>query len=526
MAADNKKTFEAEVLVKGVFEGDGITKAIDLTDQLKESINKINREGGIKADSEGLKSLRKAVKEVQSALGDGGKKGKGIFGGIFDGFKSFDGKSIIGLATSIGALVIGIKSLKDAIVQAYNLFKSAERIKADLMRSGYSKAEAESAYGFLRNIPRANGSVGLERNVDAFSYLASKKNLTGGDPAIKSLVLLNSFLSDYSSPSLAYSGDLQGTIERLSLFSNDLNYMAQVLDYADRFNEATSESFDNYIKMVEQIAGYSAGKANPKEIFESATRAVKGFGTYSSYEKVFEAAKGFTEGSELGKTLQALLSESGKPFHSFAKMMEYYGGDVNKALRILLETVSSASSKGNLTGAENILLKDLVFTPMQLEQIKGFLSNKNNAEIKTKGIIERGSILNANMPMEVNEQKVQRIKDNVAKSLTGESIMDEKEFQKLKFNPQTSSMLLGTSYSQYIQQEIEKQKKEIKDTYETFKAMIPETNFSGKNANIYNNNNTFNIQSTDPYKAAEEVMEQMQELTGQQMQTRRVTPLN
>ena len=103
--------------------------------------------------------------------------------------------------------MIGIKSLKDAIVQAYGLFKNAERIKADLIRSGYTKEEAENAYRFVREIPTTQDKAGLDRNVEAYSYLASKRNLIGGKDAIEKMVKLNSFLSDFSSSSLEYSGD-------------------------------------------------------------------------------------------------------------------------------------------------------------------------------------------------------------------------------------------------------------------------------------------------------------------------------
>lgn len=524
MASENSKTYEANLVIKGVFEGEDLRKALDITEELEKYIRKINSNGGVKVDVQNLKDLQEAAKKIKTDLGLAGKAGKGSFGGIFDRFKGFDGKSIFGLATSIGALIIGIKSLKDAIVQAYGLFKNAERIKADLIRSGYTKEEAESAYRFVRETPTAYDKAGLDRNVEAYSYLASKKNLIGGKDAIEKIVRFNSYLSDYSTSSLAYSGDLQGTVERLSVFSNDLNRMAEIMDYSADFNNATGESFENYLKLVEQMSEYSAGKASPREIFEAATRTMKGFDTYERYSKVFEAVKGFTAGSELGKTLQALLSETGKPFHSFEKMMEYYGGDVNEALRVLLETINSASEKGNLTGAQNIMLKDLILSPANLKLANEFLSKDKFKGVEVKGVIENTKYLLSKMSYELRELQAQRAKRGVGTILTEEGRLTEKEFDQMKIK----AGYLGT-YKDYLKRHDRDVEAQMKENEETADVLLRGANYQRnmeaqmkkneesaelKGSNYQDNRNinienTFNIQNKDPKETAEEVSQTM-----------------
>lgn len=502
MASENSKTYEANLVIKGVFEGADLRKAVDITEELEKYIRKINSNGGVKVDVQNLKDLQEAAKKIKTDLGFAGKAGKGSFGGIFDGFKGFDGKSIFGLATSIGALIIGIKSLKDAIVQAYGLFKNAERIKADLIRSGYTKAEAESAYRFVRETPTTYDKAGLDRNVEAYSYLASKKNLIGGKDAIEKIVRFNSYLSDFSSSSLAYSGDLQGTVERLSVFSNDLNRMAEIMNYSADFNNATGESFENYLKLVEQMSEYSAGKASPKEMFEAATRTMKGFDTYERYSKVFEAVKGFTAGSELGKTLQALLSETGKPFHSFEKMMEYYGGDVNEALRVLLETINSASAKGNLTGAQNIMLKDLILSPANFKLANEFLSKDKFKGVEVKGVIENTKDLLQNMSTQVQEFQLQQAKRGVGTSLTEEGFLTKEQFKQM----QIKVGYMG-SYETYVERYFKNMDAKIKETREIVDRLLGGANYQdNRNINI---ENTFNIQNNSPEKTAVEVSQTM-----------------
>jgi hypothetical protein len=509
MASESSKTYEAHLVIKGVFEGADLREAVDMTEALEKHIRKIKADGGIKVDVQNLKDLQKAAKKIREDLGLNNKGGKGAFGGIFDGFKGFDGKSIFGLTTSIGALIIGIKSLKDAIIQAYGLFKNAERIKADLIRSGYTKAEAESAYQFVREIPTANNNEGLNRNVEAYSYLVSKKNLTGGKDAIEKLVQFNSVLSDFSTSSLAYSGDLQSTVERLSVFSKDLNRMAEIMNYSADFNKATGESFENYLKLVEQMSEYSLGKASPKEMFESATRAMKGFGTYAEYDKIFGSVKGFTSGSELGKTLQALLSANGKPFHSFEKMMEYYGGDVNKVLEILLETINSASAKGNLTGAQNIALKDLILSPMDLKRANTYLSKEKFKGVEARGVIENAKDFLSNMPNEVRELEIQRIKRGVGTKLTKEGIPTKTQYQ----NMQASSGLgaYPLPYENYVEQYYRNMETQMKKTKESVNKLFEGAQYQdNRNINI---ENTFNIQNKDPKKTAVEFVLTMDQET-------------
>lgn len=509
MASENNKTFQADLVVRGVFEGADLRQAVDITEELEKYIRKINSNGGVRVDVQNLKELQEAAKKIKTDLGLTGKSGKGSFGGIFDGFKGFDGKSFLGLTTSIGGLIIGIKSLKDAIVQAYGLFKNAERIKADLIRSGYTKEEAENAYRFVREIPTIQDEAGLDRNVEAYSYLASKKNLIGGKDAIEKIVRFNSVLSDFSSSSLAYSGDLQGTVERLSKFSNDLNRMAEIMDYSADFNQATGESFENYLKLVEQMSEYSAGKASPREMFEAATRTMKGFDTYERYSKVFEAVKGFTAGSELGKTLQALLSETGKPFHSFEKMMEYYGGDVNEALRVLLEAINSASEKGNLTGAQNIMLKDLILTPADLKLANDFLSKDKFKGVESKGVIENTVDLLQYMSTLVNAFKVQRIKRGIGTAVTEGGTLTETEYERKQLlAPGVGSYL--SPYKTYLEQQnkrIEDKRKNTRESaYEMFGGTIYQDN------RTINTQNTFNIQNQDPKKTAEQVGQKVGEV--------------
>jgi len=514
MASESSKTFQADLVVRGVFEGADLRQAVDITEELEKYIRKINSNGGVRVDVQNLKELQEAAKKIKTDLGLAGKSGKGSFGGIFDGFKGFDGKSFLGLTTSIGGLIIGIKSLKDAIVQAYGLFKNAERIKADLIRSGYTKEEAESAYRFVREIPTIQDEAGLDRNVEAYSYLASKKNLIGGKDAIEKIVRFNSALSDFSSSSLAYSGDLQGTVERLSKFSNDLNRMAEIMDYSADFNKATGESFENYLKLVEQMSEYSAGKASPREMFEAATRTMKGFDTYERYSKVFEAVKGFTAGSELGKTLQALLSETGKPFHSFEKMMEYYGGDVNEALRVLLEAINSASEKGNLTGAQNIMLKDLILPPAYLKMANDFLSKDKFKGVESKGVIENAVDLLQYMSNLMREFEVQRKKREIGTALTGEKLLTKTEFEKIKLLSPSGAAYSLLPYETYVEDYYRNMEKQMKENKERAYEMFGGTTIYQDNRTI-NTQNAFNIQNNNPKETAEKVGQKVEEVTQQ-----------
>ena len=486
--ANNSSKFNVDLEIDSVVQGDAISKTLENVKELQKSLRELNGSSfdGIKNDSS---------KKLSSQQ---------------DFFKNWNfGNKIMELGKSMGGLLIGINSLKDVIKKTYGLFKEAENVNANLIRAGYTTEEAEETRIKVRGIPTASAEL-LDENIKELLYLTSKKNIfnpkTDQGTAVD-MVKTSSLLRDYSPASLKYTGGIESFTEKLAPFKFNLSKMQEILDGVLTFNEETGESFESYMKMIEQYSKFSKGKMSPQKMLSSSVEAIESFGSFEAFSKTFERIVSALE-TPLGQSLMASMSENGKPFGNFELMMNEYGGDINRMMKNVTSSILNSTRENKFTGKQQIALKDLFLGSLNADRAENFLKSKSRKIEKTPTIRKVADFL-GDQSLEVNELKAQHIKRVFGTANTSNKMLTKDQYlrslQAEELGRPNRPMLqkikgienLDSLYNQYKQKIQAKQGLKYIENRKDIEKML-ESSSTPKTINDNSiMNNTFNIQGNN-----------------------------